>query len=78
MWMDVRASTQAERALSTDSQARLYNAGGTGPASAEWYPFKVVWLKEHAYCAAYPAIRDQTHRLVDHETAKHRNDAVQP
>lgn len=47
MWMDVRASTQAERALSTDSHARLYNAGGTGPASAEWFPFKVAWLKEH-------------------------------
>jgi ribulokinase len=60
MWMDVRASTQAERALSTDSQARLYNAGGTGPASAEWYPFKVAWMKEHE-----PDIYATASRIVD-------------
>lgn len=60
MWMDVRATEQAERALTSDSWARLYNGGGTMPATAEWYPFKAAWLRENerdVYDAAY--------RLVD-------------
>lgn len=48
MWMDVRATTQAARALTTDHWARLYNGGGTMPATAEWYPFKAAWLRERA------------------------------
>ena len=60
MWMDVRATEQAARSLTTDHWARLYNGGGTMPATAEWYPFKAAWLKENepdTYAAAY--------RLVD-------------
>ncbi len=56
MWMDVRAAEQAERALTSDSWARLYNGGGTMPATAEWYPFKAAWLRENErdiYDAAY-------------------------
>jgi FGGY-family pentulose kinase len=56
LWMDIRAGAQAERATRSTSKARLYNAGGTGPASAEWYPFKVAWLKENepaTYAAAH-------------------------
>ena len=47
MWMDVRATKQADRAQSSDSVARLYNGNGTAPATAEWYPFKAAWLKEN-------------------------------
>jgi FGGY-family pentulose kinase len=60
LWMDVRAGEQAERATTSDSQARLYNAGGTGPASAEWYPFKAAWLKENE-----PAIWAAAHMVTD-------------
>ena len=35
MWMDVRATEQAARAQQSDSVARLYNGGGTAPATAE-------------------------------------------
>lgn len=47
MWMDLRAVEQAGRAAESASVARLYNGGGTMPASAEWYPFKAAWLKEN-------------------------------
>jgi FGGY-family pentulose kinase len=60
MWMDVRATEQAERAWTSDSSARRYNAGGAGPASAEWYPFKAAWLKENE-----PETYRAAHRLVD-------------
>jgi len=60
MWMDVRATEQAARALTTDHWARLYNGGGTMPATAEWYPFKAAWLKENE-----PGIYAAAHRLID-------------
>ena len=47
MWMDVRPTEQAARAEGSDSVARLYNGAGTSPATAEWYPFKAAWLREH-------------------------------
>ena len=60
MWMDIRATEQAARALTTDHWARLYNGGGTMPATAEWYPFKAAWLKENE-----PETYAAAHRLVD-------------
>ena len=36
MWMDVRATKQAARADEIDHWAKLYNGGGTMPATAEW------------------------------------------
>ncbi|WP_438874108.1 FGGY-family carbohydrate kinase [Tessaracoccus lacteus] len=60
MWMDVRATEQAARALTTDHWARLYNGGGTMPATAEWYPFKAAWLREHE-----PETYRNAYRLVD-------------
>jgi len=47
MWMDVRATEQAARAENSESVARLYNGAGASPATAEWYPFKAAWLREH-------------------------------
>lgn len=60
MWMDVRATEQSARAETIDHWARLYNGGGTMPATAEWYPFKAAWLKENE-----PDIYRQAYRLVD-------------
>ena len=47
MWADVRASEQAERASTIDHWARMYNGGGDDPASAEWFIFKAMWVKEN-------------------------------
>lgn len=44
MWMDVRASDQADRIANTGDPALKYN--GYGPVSAEWGLPKVLWLKE--------------------------------
>jgi FGGY-family pentulose kinase len=45
MWMDVRASDQAQRVSETGDPALKYN--GFGPVSAEWGLPKVMWLKEN-------------------------------
>jgi FGGY-family pentulose kinase len=45
MWMDVRASDQADRIANTGDPALKYN--GYGPVSAEWGLPKVLWLKEN-------------------------------
>jgi FGGY-family pentulose kinase len=45
MWMDVRASDQADRIAGTRDPALKYN--GHGPVSAEWGVPKVMWLKEN-------------------------------
>ncbi|MDD7384673.1 MAG: FGGY-family carbohydrate kinase [Actinomycetaceae bacterium] len=60
MWMDVRATEEAARADTIDSPARLYNGGGSAPATAEWYPFKVAWLRTHQR-----DIYDAAYRIVD-------------
>ncbi len=60
MWMDVRAAEQAARAEKSDSVARLYNAAGTAPATAEWFPFKAAWLRENER-----EIYDAAYRLTD-------------
>ncbi len=45
MWMDVRASAQAERVAQTGDPALKYT--GFGPVSAEWGLPKAMWLKDH-------------------------------
>lgn len=60
MWMDVRATEQADRAATIDHPARLYNGNGTAPATAEWFPFKAAWLKENE-----PDVWANAYRLVD-------------
>jgi len=44
MWMDVRASEQAERIAQTGDPALKYN--GFGPVSAEWGLPKALWIKD--------------------------------
>ncbi|QIN80114.1 xylulose kinase [Rubrobacter marinus] len=45
LWMDVRASDQAQRIRETGDPALKYN--GYGAVSAEWMPSKALWLKEN-------------------------------
>ena len=45
MWMDVRASDQADRIAGTDNDALKYN--GYGAVSAEWGLPKALWIKEN-------------------------------
>lgn len=45
MWMDVRASEQAERIAETGHPALKYN--GHGPVSAEWGLPKALWIREN-------------------------------
>ncbi len=44
LWMDVRASAQADRVATTGHSAPKYN--GFGPVSAEWGLPKALWLKD--------------------------------
>lgn len=44
LWMDVRATEQAERIFRSGHQALRYSLAGV---SAEWFPAKALWLKEH-------------------------------
>lgn len=45
LWMDVRASKQAEFIANSGHSALKYN--GFGPVSAEWMPCKALWVKEN-------------------------------
>ncbi len=58
LWMDVRSVEQARRADASSHEARRYN--GYGAASAEWFPFKVAWLRENE-----PEIFAKTAMLLD-------------
>lgn len=58
MWMDVRASAQAERIAQTGHDALKYN--GYGPVSAEWGLPKAMWLQSEE-----PDTFDAARRLVD-------------
>ncbi|WP_119071032.1 FGGY-family carbohydrate kinase [Rubrobacter indicoceani] len=58
MWMDVRASDQAQRISETGDAALKYN--GYGAVSAEWGLPKVLWLKENE-----PETFDKASHLCD-------------
>jgi ribulose kinase len=47
MWMDVRASAEADAVLATGDAALRVNGAGKGPVSAEWMIPKALWLKRH-------------------------------
>ncbi len=58
MWMDVRASDQADRIAQTGDPALKYN--GYGPVSAEWGLPKAMWIKE-----GEPEIYDRARHICD-------------
>lgn len=47
MWMDVRASAEADAVLATGDDALRINGAGQGPVSAEWMIPKALWLKRN-------------------------------
>jgi sugar (pentulose or hexulose) kinase len=44
IWMDVRASDEADAVLATGDGALISNGGGRGPVSAEWMIPKALWI----------------------------------
>ncbi len=47
IWMDVRASAEADDILATGDPALAVNAAGRGPVSAEWMIPKALWIARH-------------------------------
>lgn len=47
IWMDVRASAEAETVLASRDAALEINGAGNGPVSAEWMLPKALWLKRN-------------------------------
>jgi ribulokinase len=58
LWMDVRATDQANRIFQTGHEALRYSLAGV---SAEWMPAKALWLKTHE-----PDIYDQMDYLIEY------------
>ena len=48
LWMDVRASEQADAVANCGDDALRVNSNGAGPVSAEWMIPKALWLKQNA------------------------------
>jgi len=47
LWMDVRASAEADAVAACGDAALRVNGGGQAPVSAEWMLPKALWLKRH-------------------------------
>ncbi len=60
MWLDVRASEQAGRASKALGAMARPGRASSVPASAEMFPFKLAWLKEHE-----PEVYQRAAHLVD-------------
>ena len=58
MWMDVRASDEADRIAATRNDALKYS--GHGAVSAEWGLPKALWIKEHE-----PDVYKNANRICD-------------
>lgn len=48
LWMDVRASAEADEVAASGDPALRVNSNGAGPVSAEWMIPKALWLKRNA------------------------------
>lgn len=62
MWMDVRASAEADAVLATGDAALRINGAGQGPVSAEWMIPKALWLKRNE-----PAIFDRATTICEYQ-----------
>ncbi len=62
IWMDVRASNEADAVLATGDEALTLNGGGKGPVSAEWMIPKALWLKRNE-----PEIFDRAYRICEYQ-----------
>lgn len=62
MWMDVRASAEADAVLATGDAALRINGAGQGPVSAEWMIPKALWLKRNE-----PAVYDRAVTICEYQ-----------
>lgn len=62
IWMDVRASAEADAVLATGDIALQANGGGYGPVSAEWMIPKALWLARHE-----PEIFAKAHTICEYQ-----------
>ncbi|MCF6301722.1 MAG: carbohydrate kinase [Devosiaceae bacterium] len=62
IWMDVRASEEADAVLATGDEALVLNGDGAGPVSAEWMIPKALWLKRNE-----PEIFSKAHRICEYQ-----------
>lgn len=62
IWMDVRASAEADAVLATGDPALVSNGGGRGPVSAEWMIPKALWLARNE-----PEIFDKAHTICEYQ-----------
>lgn len=62
IWMDVRASREADEVLATGDAALVLNGDGAGPVSAEWMVPKALWLKRHE-----PDTFARAHRICEYQ-----------
>lgn len=61
IWMDVRASAEAERVRATGDAALIVNGNGSSPVSAEWMIPKALWVATHE-----PAIYDRAATICEY------------
>lgn len=62
IWMDVRATAEAEAVLATGDGALAMNSNGQGPVSAEWMIPKALWLKRNE-----PETFDRAFRICEYQ-----------
>ncbi|MCB1445794.1 MAG: carbohydrate kinase [Rhizobiaceae bacterium] len=62
IWMDVRASAEAEAVLATGDAALISNGGGHGPVSAEWMIPKALWIARNE-----PEVFEKAHTICEYQ-----------
>jgi len=62
IWMDVRASAEADAILATGDAALISNGGGRGPVSAEWMIPKALWIARNE-----PEVFAQAHTICEYQ-----------
>jgi ribulose kinase len=62
IWMDVRASEEADLVLATGDEALMLNGAGRGPVSAEWMIPKALWLFRNER-----ELFDRAHRICEYQ-----------
>jgi ribulose kinase len=62
IWMDVRASDEADAVLATGDARLALNGAGRGPVSAEWMIPKALWIKRHE-----PEIYDRATTICEYQ-----------
>ncbi|MEM6847959.1 MAG: FGGY family carbohydrate kinase [Pseudomonadota bacterium] len=62
IWMDVRASAEADAVLATGDARLTLNGAGRGPVSAEWMIPKALWIKRNE-----PEIYDRAATICEYQ-----------